>query len=125
MKTGKEKELTSQQRSVALERIGKYIGQMVGLARYHNHITGEAMFTASTNAEKMLDFFLLNPIEIGLPGDVREATRIEQEDRAFCRTMTSGERHVLLMEVVIQADLFVRELTERGIQFGGLPTNEV
>lgn len=116
----KEK-LTPHQRSAAMNRIGKYIGQMVGLARYHNVLTGEGKFTTSANAEKMLDFFLLNPIEIGLPGDVHDAFQIEQEDQTFCRTMTSGERHVLLMEIVIQADLFQKELAERGIQFGSDP----
>lgn len=119
MKANKESKLTSQQRNVAMKRISNYIGQMIGLARYHNALTGEGMFTTSTNAEKMLDFFLLNPIEIGLPGDVHEASQIEHEDRTFCRTMTGGERHILLMEIVIQADLFQQELAARGIQFGG------
>lgn len=107
--------LESPRRGDVMKRIATYVGKQIGLARYANTIN-PGQFKHTMDIEGTFGFFIMNPMEVGVnPGD---AELFEKEDYEFCRTMTSGEKHVMIMEITIAAAQAFNEFSQPEVSDG-------
>jgi hypothetical protein len=91
------------------ERIARYLGKRVGLARILNRqaeAEGTHKLYVLSDAAAMLTFFMIDPFEVG---EVN-ADDTHTQNIAFFKALTAGHRKVLEMDITMASAEWEREL---------------